>query len=175
MEQIKINNNNDDHHYKSLKKVADSILVSRKTFATGSIKLARKIDQDLIDDKERKAKLCDEIEKKINSKILILIEKMQFFIRWANPSISSGYKNMIDKYCNHLLTLPSESSLSLEQSLDIYFNNTRGTTSEKNALELQSMYHELKRLVRKRDGSLEKIHSSLVDRHSKAKVKKQNR
>ena len=166
---------NNDHHYKSLKKVADTILVSRKTFAKGSIKLAKKIDQDLIDEKERKAKQCDDIEKTINSKILILTERLQFFIRWANPSISNGYKNMIDKYCKHLLTSPGESSLSIEQSLDIFFNNSRGTASEKNAIELQSMYHELKRLVRKRDGSIEKIHSALVDKISKAKVRKENR
>lgn len=171
MDQLKLN----DNHYKSLKNVADSILVSRRTFAKGSIKLARKIDHDLIEERERKAKLCDDIDKKINSKILVLTEKLQFFIRWANPPISSNYKNMIDKYCKHLLTSPGESSLSIEQSLDVLFNNARGTTSEKNAIELQSMYHELKRLVRKRDGSIEKIQSALVDKQSKAKVRKENR
>ena len=173
MEKFQVDSN--DHHYNHLKKVADSILISRKTFAKGSIKLARKIDQDLEDEKARKAKLCEEIEKKINDKIVVLIEKLHFFIRWANPSISSGYKNIIDKYVNHLLTAPGESSLSLEQALDVFFNNARGTTAEKNAIELQTICNELKRLVRKRDGSIEKIHSALNDKQSKQKVRKENR
>ncbi len=117
-------------------------------------KKQREWDIELRNFREKQRKRLTTIRVKSKRKVSELHERIYFSVRWANPKLPNAYQNIVNDYCDHLLSAVPDSPYPKWSLLVVYQNRLLSGPTEKASMEVQRLLQRLSKLVLSRDEAL---------------------
>lgn len=134
-----------------------------------------RLDSELANFYDHQVARCKSIRDSSNSSACDVYEKLLYTMRWAIPSLTISFRDIIIGYCEHLLGTDPSIEFKNISMMKAWIARSRGTKSEKVMLEIDRLCSKMKKLIARRDQGIVTTKSILVKKAEKMVVKNEGK